>query len=155
MQLPVFGVVGAVAVGLQLGLLGQMLCLRGWGLLRAGYTGAEPQMAAQMVAHTQLLFGLVQPFRRVEGAPETAFDVGAVLRGVLLQGDVCPALVHGQPAACGIHRTGVFHCDPVSLDHLGGHGPGGKGGQKAVQMQVQGGFLPDLAVKKLEFCVDG
>ena len=83
-QFPVFGVIGAVAVGLQLGLFGQMLCLRRGGLLRAGHTGAEPQMAAQMVAHAQLLLGFAQPFRRVNGAAKAALDVGAVLRGVLL-----------------------------------------------------------------------
>ena len=83
-QFPVFGVIGAVAVGLQFGLFGQMLCLRRGGLLRAGHTGAEPQMAAQMVAHAQLLLGLAQLLRRVEAVPEAAFNVGAVLRGVLL-----------------------------------------------------------------------
>ena len=51
----------------------------------------------------QLLFGLAQPLRRVEGAAEAALDVGAVLRGVLLQGDVGPALVHRQSTAYGIH----------------------------------------------------
>ena len=102
-QFPVLGVVGAVAVSLKFGLLGQMLRLRGGGLLRAWHTGAEPQMASQMVAHAKLLLSLAQPFRRVEGAAEAAFDVGSVLRGILLQGDVGPALVHRQPAAHSIH----------------------------------------------------
>ena len=102
-QFPVLGVVGAVPVGLQLRLFGQMLCLRGGGLLRAWHTGTEPQMAPQMVAHTKLLLSLAQPFRRVEGAAEAAFDVGSVLRGILLQGDVGPALVDRQPAAHSIH----------------------------------------------------
>ena len=83
-QLPVFCVVGAVAVGLQLGLFGQMFRFRVGRLLRAGHTGAEPQMTAQMVAHAQLLFRLAQPLRRVERAAEAAFDVSAVLCGVLL-----------------------------------------------------------------------
>ena len=60
-------------------------------------------MAPQMVAHTKLLLSLAQPFRRVERATEAAFDVGSVLRGILLQGDVGPALVHRQSTAYGIH----------------------------------------------------
>ena len=102
-QFPIFGVISAVAVGLQLSLFSQMLCFRCGSLLRAGHTGTEPQMAPQMVAHAKLLFSLAQPFRRVERAAEAAFDVGSVLRGILLQGDVGPALVHRQPAAHSIH----------------------------------------------------
>ena len=60
-------------------------------------------MAPQMVPGAELLLGLAQPFRRVEGAAEAAFDVGSVLRGILLQGDVGPALVHRQTAAHSIH----------------------------------------------------
>ena len=102
-QFPIFGVISAVAVSLKFGLLSQMFCLRGGGLLRAWHTGAEPQMASQVVAHAKLLLSLAQPFRRVEGAAEAAFDVGSVLRGILLQGDVGPALVHRQTAAHSIH----------------------------------------------------
>ena len=103
MQFPVLSVVGAIAVSLKFGLLSQMFCLRGGGLLRAWHTGAEPQMASQVVAHAKLLLSLAQPFRRVEGAAEAAFDVSSVLRGILLQGDVGPALVHRQSAAHSIH----------------------------------------------------
>ena len=151
-QLLIFGVVGAVAFGLQFCLLCQLPRLRGGRLRRAGYTGAEPQMTAQMHPGAQLLLGFAQLFRRVEAAPEAAFDVGAVLRGALLQGDVCPALVHCQPAACGIHRTGMLHRHPVGLDHLGGHGFGGKLCPKALQPKVQGGLLVYLAVKQGKFC---
>ena len=124
MQLLIFCIVGAVALGLQFCLLCQLPRLRGGCLRRAGHSGAEPQMTAQMHSGAQLLLGLVQLFRRVEAAPEAAFNVGAVLRGALLQGNVCPALVHRQPAAGGIHRTGMLHRHPVGLDHLGGHGFG-------------------------------
>ena len=65
------------------------------------------------------------------------------------------ALVHGQPAAGGVHRIGVLHGHPVGLDHLGGHGLGGKLCQQAVQVQVQGRFLVHGAVEQVEFCVDG
>ena len=153
-QFPVFGVVSAVAVGLQLSLFGQMLCFRCGSLFRAGHTGAEPQMAAQMVAHAKLLLGLAQPFRRVDGAAKAALDVGTVLRGVLLQGDVCLAFVHRKPAAGSIHRAGVLHGNAVGLDHLSGHGLGGKLCQQAVQMQMQGSFLVYGAVEQVEFCVD-
>ena len=102
-QFPIFGVISAVAVGLQLSLFSQMLCFRCGSLLRAWHTGAEPQMAPQVVAHAKLLLSLAQPFRRVEGAAEAAFDVGSVLRGILLQGDVGPAFVHRQSAAHSIH----------------------------------------------------
>ena len=102
-QFPVLSVVGAVAVGLQLSLFGQMLCFRCGSLLRAWHTDAEPQMASQVVAHAKLLLSLAQPFRRIEGTAEAAFDVGSVLRGILLQGDVGPALVHRQSAAHSIH----------------------------------------------------
>ena len=100
----------------------------------------------------QLLLSLAQLLRRVEAAPEAAFNIGAILRGALLQGDVCPALVHRQPAACGIHRTGMLHRHPVGLDHLGGHGFGGKLCPKALQPQMQRGLLAHLAVKQGEFC---
>ena len=70
------------------------------------------------------LLGLAQALGRVEGTTKAAFNVGAILRGALLQGNVCPALVHRQPAACGIHRAGMLHRHPVGLDHLGGHGFG-------------------------------
>ena len=102
-QFPIFGVISAVAVSLKFSLLSQMLCFRGGSLLRAWHTGTEPQMAPQMVAHAKHLLSLAQPFRRVERAAEAAFDVGSVLRGILLQGDVGPALVHRQSAAHSIH----------------------------------------------------
>ena len=152
MQLLIFCVVGAVAFGLQFGLLRQLPRFRGGRLRRAGHTGAEPQMTAQMHSGAQLLLGLVQLFRRVEAAPEAAFNVGAVLRGALLQGNVCPALVHRQPAAGGIHRTGMLHRHPVGLDHLGGHGFGGKFCPKALQPQMQRGLLAYLAVKQGKLC---
>ncbi len=80
-----------------------------------------------MIAGAKLLLGLAQPFRRVEGAPETALDVGAVLGGVLPEGDVGQPLVHRQPAAArGIHRAGVLDHDAVGLDHLGGERFGGE-----------------------------
>ena len=151
-QLLIFGIVGAVAFGLQFGLLCQLPRLRGGCLRRAGYTGAEPQMTAQMHPGTQFLLGLAQLFRRVEAAPEAAFNVGAVLRGALLQGNVCPALVHRQPAAGGIHRTGMLHRHPVGLDHLGGHGFGSQLCPKALQPQMQRGLLAYLAVKQGKFC---
>ena len=132
-QLLIFCIVGAVAFGLQFGLLRQLPRFRGGCLRRAGYTGAEPQMTTQMHPSAQLLLGLAQLLRRVEATPEAAFNVGAILCGALLQGDVCPALVHRQPAACGIHRTGMLHRHPVGLDHLGGHGFGGKLCPKALQ----------------------
>ena len=151
-QLLIFGVVGTVAFGLQFGLLCQLPRFRGGCLRRAGYTGAEPQVTAQMHSGAQLLLGLAQLLRRIEAAPEAAFNVGAVLRGALLQGNVCPALVHRQPAACGIHRTGMLHRYPVGLDHLGGHGFGGKLCPKALQPQMQRGLLAYLAVKQGELC---
>ena len=151
-QLLIFCIVGAVAFGLQFGLLRQLPRFRGGCLRRAGYTGAEPQMTAQMHPGTQFLLGLTQLLRRVEATPEAAFNVGAVLRGALLQGDVCPALVHRQPAACGIHRTGMLHRHPVGLDHLGGHGFGGKLCPKALQPQMQRGLLAHLAVKQGKLC---
>ena len=132
MQFLIFCVVGAVAFGLQFGLLRQLPRLRGGCLRRAGHPGAEPQVTAQMHPGAQLLLGLAQLLRRVEAAPKAAFNVGAILRGALLQGNVCPALVHRQPAACGIHRTGMHHRHPVGLDHLGGHGFGGKLRPKAL-----------------------
>ena len=149
-QLLVFGVVGAVALGLQFGLLRQLPRFRGGRLRRAGHTGAEPQVTAQMHSGAQLR--LAQLLRRVEAAPEAAFNVGAVLRGALLQGNVCPALVHRQSAACGIHRTGMLHRHPVGLDHLGGHGFGGKLCPKALQPQMQRGLLTYLAVKQGKLC---
>ena len=82
-QLPVFGVVFPVSLCLQLRLLCQMLRLRGGSLLRAGRTGGEPEMAAQMIAGAKLLLRIAQAFRRVEGMPEAAFDVGTILGGVL------------------------------------------------------------------------
>ena len=151
-QLLIFCVVSAVALGLQFGLLRQLPRLRGGRLLRAGHTGAEPQMTAQMHSGAQFLLGLAQLFRRVEAAPEAAFNVGAILCGALLQGDICPALVHRQPAACGIHRTGMLHRHPVCLDHLGGHGFGGKLCPEALQPQVQRGLLTYLAVKQGKLC---
>ena len=154
-QLLIFGVVGAVAVGLQLGLFGQMPGLRGGGLFRAGHARAEPQMAPQMHPGAQLLFGLAQPLRRVEGAAEAALDVGAVLRGVLLQGDVGLPFVHAGAAAGGVHGVGVLHGHSVGLDHLGGQGLGGKGGQQAVQMQVQRRFRMHGAVEEVKRCVHG
>ena len=42
MQLLIFCIVGAVAFGLQFGLLCQLPRFRGGGLCRAGHTGAEP-----------------------------------------------------------------------------------------------------------------
>ena len=68
---------------LQLRLLCQMLRLRGGSLLRAGRADGKPEMAAQMIAGAKLLLRLAQAFRRVEGMPEAAFDVGAILGGVL------------------------------------------------------------------------
>ena len=152
LDIVIFCIVGAVAFGLQFGLLCQLPRFRGGCLRRAGYTGAEPQVTAQMHSGAQLLLGLAQLLRRVEAAPEAAFNVGAVLRGALLQGNVCPALVHRQPAACGIYRTGMFHRHPVGFDHLGGHGFGGKLCPKALQPQMQRGLLAYLAVKQGELC---
>ena len=155
-QLPVLGVVGAVPVGLQLRLFGQMLCFRGGGLFGAGDTGGEPEMAPQMIAGAKFLLGLAQPFRRVEGAPETALDVGAVFGGVLPEGDVGQPLVHRQPAAaCGIHRAGVLDHDAVGLDHLGGERFGGKRSQKPFEMQVERGFFVHGAVKQLRVGKEG
>ena len=152
MQFLIFCVVGAVAFGLQFGLLCQLPRLRGGCLCRAGHTGAEPQVTAQMHPGAQFLLGLVQLFRRVEAAPEAAFNIGAILCGALLQGNVCPALVHRQPAACDIHRTGMLHRHPVGLDHLGGHGFGSQLCPKALQPQMQRGLLVYFAVKQGEFC---
>ena len=83
-ELPVFGVVGPVAVGLQLGLLGQMLCLRGGGLIGAGHARRKPEVAPEVVPGAELLLGLAQPLGRVEAAAKAALNVGAVLGGVLL-----------------------------------------------------------------------
>ena len=59
-ELPVFGIVSPVAVGLQFGLLGQMFRFGGGGLLRAGHAGGKPQMAPQMVPGAELLLGPAQ-----------------------------------------------------------------------------------------------
>ena len=58
MQFLIFCIVGAVAFGLQFGLLRQLPRFRGGCLRRAGYTGAEPQMTAQMHPSAQLLLSL-------------------------------------------------------------------------------------------------
>ena len=84
-ELPVFGIVSPVAVGLQFGLLGQMFRFGGGGLLRAGHAGGKPQMAPQMVPGAELLLGLAQPFRRVERAAKAALDVGPVLGGGVVE----------------------------------------------------------------------
>ena len=57
-QLLIFCIVGAVAFGLQFCLLCQLPRFRGGRLRRAGYTGAEPQMTAQMHSGAQLLLSL-------------------------------------------------------------------------------------------------
>ena len=150
-ELPVFGIVSPVAVGL----LGQMFRFGGGGLLRAGHAGGKPQMAPQMVPGAELLLGLAQPFRRVERAAKAALDVGPVLGGVLFQCNMGQPLVGSRPAAARVHTARVLHRHPVGLDHLGGHGLGGKGGQKPLQVQVQCQFLVHRAVKEGKFSVKG
>ena len=128
-KLEVFGVVDPVPLGLKLGLFGQVLCLGGRGLLRAGHAGGEPEGTAQMLAGAKLLLGLPQPFGRVKRPAKAAFDVGAVFLGALAQGDVGQPLVGVDAAAGGVHRAGMLHRDPVGLYHLGGHGAGHEGRQ--------------------------
>ena len=127
MKRPVFGVVGAVAVGLQLSLLGQVLCLRCGGLLRAGHAGGKPEAAPEVRPGAERLLGLAQTLGRIEGTAKAAFNVGAVLGGILPQGD-------------------------VGLDHLGGQRFGGKRGQQPLQMQMKPHFVPDPAVKQGKPC---
>ena len=153
-KLKVFRVIGPVPLGLKLGLLGQMLCLGGGGLFRAGHAGGEPEVTAQMLAGAKLLLGLPQPLGRVERPAKAALDVGPVLLGALAQGDVGQPLVCRGAGAARLHGTGVLHGQPVGLDHLGGQGLGGKGGQQAVQMQMQSCSLVHSAVEQVEFCVD-
>ena len=105
-----------------------------------------------MIPHAQLLLRFAQPLRRVDGAPETAFDVGTVLCSVLPQGDMGTAFVQRGTGTAGVHGAGMLHGDPVGLDHLGGQCPGGKAGKQPLQMQVQRRFGTDLAVKEGKFC---
>ena len=112
-------------------------------------------MAPQMIPGAELLLGLAQPFRRVERAAKAALDVGPVLGGVLFQCNMGQPLVGSRPAAARVHTARVLHCHPVGLDHLGGHGLGGKGGQKPLQVQVQCQFLVHRAVKEGKFSVKG
>ena len=46
----------------------------------------------------------------------------------------------------------MLHRHPVGLDHLGGHGFGGKFCPKALQPQMQRGLLVYLAVKQGKLC---
>ena len=66
------------------------------------------------------LLGLAQTLRRVEGTTKAAFNVGAVLGGILPQGDVGQPLVCRGAGAARLHGAGVLHGQPVGLDHLGG-----------------------------------
>ena len=154
-KLEIFRIVRPVPLSLKLGLFGQVLCLGGRGLLRAGDAGGKPEMTAQMLPGAKLLLGLPQPFGRVERPAKAAFDVGAVFLGALAQGDVGQPLVGMDAAAGGVHRAGMLHRDPVGLYHLGGHGAGHEGRQQAVQMEMQPGLLMHRAVEQLEFGVDG
>ena len=152
MKRPVFGVVGTVAVGLQLSLLGQVLCLRCGGLFRAGHAGGKPEAAPEVRPGAERLLGLAQTLGRIEGTAKAAFNVGAVLGGILPQGDVGQPLVCRGAGAARFHRTGVLHSQPVGLDHLGGQRFGGKRGQQSLQMQMKPHLVPDLAVKQGKLC---
>ena len=154
-KLEIFRIVRPVPLSLKLGLFGQVLCLGGRGLLRAGDAGGKPEVTAQMLPGAKLLLGLPQPFGRVERPAKAAFDVGAVFLGALAQGDMGQPLVGVDAAAGGVHRAGMLHRDPVGLYHLGGHGAGHEGRQQAVQMEMQPGLLMHGAVEQLEFGVDG
>ena len=154
-KLEIFRIVRPVPLSLKLGLFGQVLCLGGRGLLRAGDAGGKPEVTAQMLPGAKLLLGLPQPFGRVERPAKAAFDVGAVFLGALAQGDVGQPLVGVDAAAGGVHRAGMLHRHPVGLYHLGGHGAGHEGRQQAVQMEMQPGLLMHRAVEQLEFGVDG
>ena len=149
---PVFDVVGAVAVGLQLSLLGQVLCLRCGGLFRAGHAGGKPEAAPEVRPGAERLLGLAQTLGRIEGTAKAAFNVGAVLGGILPQGDVGQPLVCRGAGAARFHGTGVLHGQPVGLDHLGGQRFGGKRGQQPLQMQMKPHFVPDPAVKQGKPC---
>ena len=154
-KLEIFRIVCPVPLSLKLGLFGQVLCLGGRGLLRAGDAGGKPEVTAQMLPGAKLLLGLPQPFGRVERPAKAAFDVGAVFLGALAQGDVGQPLVGMDAAAGGVHRAGMLHRHPVGLYHLGGHGAGHEGRQQTVQMEMQPGLLMHRAVEQLEFGVDG
>ena len=66
MKLEIFRIVRPVPLSLKLGLFGQVLCLGGRGLLRAGDAGGKPEVTAQMLPGAKFLLGLPQPFGRVE-----------------------------------------------------------------------------------------
>ena len=76
------------------------------------------------------LLGLAQALGRIEGTTKAAFNVGAVLGGILPQGDVGQPLVCRGAGAARLHGTGVLHGQTVGLDHLGGQRFGGKRGQQ-------------------------
>ena len=105
-----------------------------------------------MCPGAERLLGLAQALGRVEGTAKAAFNVSAVLGGILPQGDVGQPLVCRGAGAARLHRTGVLHGQPVGLDHLGGQRSGGKRGQQSLQMQMKPHFVPDPAVKQGKPC---
>lgn len=112
------------------------------GLFRLGTPEANQRRAPEVRPGAERLLGLAQTLGRVEGTAKAAFNVGAVLSGILPQGDVGQPLVCRRAGAARFHRTGVLHGQSVGLDHLGGQRFGGKRGQQPLQMQMKPHFVP-------------